>query len=491
MGIIKKQSIQGTILLYIGVFIGFITTAVLFPRILKEEEIGLINTLLAYSIVFAQFGTLGFNSVITKFFAYFRNSETKHNNFFFFVFAIIVIGSVISIAIFYFFRSTIIEQNIKNSPLFVEYIDYLGPLVFFSLVFFLLDNYYTLLFKSVRGIFLKELVQRVIILGILVFYYLEIICQKNFFNLYVIAVCLPSIILIITLIFEGEFVIKPKLNFISRTVGQSMLSVSVFGILASLVGSANMQIDKAMTSSMIGLGATGIYSTVSVFALFIKVPSRAMLKIASAIIAEAWKRNDLEEIKTVYVKTSFNQYLIALLVFVGLLTNIDNIFNVLGENYLQGKYVILILGFAYTFEMATGAANNIIGTSKYYKYLTWFVALMLIIAVLSNLIFIPIFSVAGVALATGITTITFTLMKLIFIYRRFKIQPFSLRFLLVTFIGVFVYIISLIIPVFGNYILDILLRSSIVTILYVALVFLTGVSDDLNNIFKSLLNKYR
>lgn len=54
-------------MLYIGVFIGFITTAVLFPRILTEEEIGLINTLLAYSIVFAQFATLGFNSVITKF----------------------------------------------------------------------------------------------------------------------------------------------------------------------------------------------------------------------------------------------------------------------------------------------------------------------------------------------------------------------------------------------------------------------------------------
>ncbi|NJO89912.1 MAG: hypothetical protein HC831_13910 [Chloroflexia bacterium] len=108
---------------------------------------------------------------------------------------------------------------------------------------------------------------------------------------------MPSVILIFLLILEGEFVIRPKLGFISKDLASSMFSVSIFGILAGLVGSANMQIDKAMTSSMLSLEATGIYSTVTIFALFIKTPSRAMLKIASAIISEAWKRNDLKELK--------------------------------------------------------------------------------------------------------------------------------------------------------------------------------------------------
>jgi len=488
LGIIKKQSIQGTILLYIGVFIGFLTTAILFPRILKEEEIGLINTLLAYSIVFAQFATLGFNSVITRMFSYFRNYKNKHNNFFFFVFGVIIVGSAFSILFYFIFKNIIIEKNSENSPLFVEYIDYLVPLIVFTLIFYLLDNYYTVLFKAVRGIFLKELVQKVLILTALIFYYLQFLELKGFTIAYIFALSLPSIVLIITLIIEKEFVIKPNFSFLSKSLSKSIISVSFFGILTSLVGSANLQIDKAMTSSMLSLGATGIYSTVAIFALFIKIPSRAMLKIASAVIAEAWKRRDLNEIKKVYNDTSFNQYLIALLVFVGLMANIDNIFVVLTEKYISGKYVILILGLAYTFEMATGAANNIIATSKYYKYLTWFVAIMLGLAVISNLVFIPLFKVTGVAMATGVTTIIFTLIKVAFIYRKFKIQPFNIKFIYVTCIGVLVYFISLLVPNFDHFIVDILIRSSVILILYALLLAKTKVSTDLNKKIIQIVN---
>lgn len=476
-------------LLYIGVFIGFLTTAVLFPRILKEEEIGLINTLLAYSIVFAQFATLGFNSVITKMFSYFRDYKNKHNNFFFFVFVVFIVGSFLTILVFYVTKPVIIEQNIENSQLFVEYIDFLVPLIVFTLIFYLLDNYYTLLFKAVRGILLKELIQKVLIFTVLIFYYFKFFELSDFVLFYIVAVSLPSVILIVTLILDGEFVIRPKLSFVNKDLAKTMLSVSVFGILTSLVGSANLQIDKAMTSSMLSLGATGIYSTVSLFALFIKIPSRAMLKIASAVIAEAWRRNDINELKKVYTETSFNQYMIALLVFIGIWANIDNIFEVITYKYISGKYAILILGVAYTFEMATGAANNIIATSKHYKYLTWFVGIMLVLAIVSNLVFIPLFQVTGVALATGVTVIVFSLLKICFIRKRFKMQPFSVKFVYVTLIGGVAYCGSLLIPVFENFILDIMVRSVFISGFYFVLLAATKVSGDLNKVSEKYWGK--
>ena len=115
--------------------------------------------------------------MITRFFAYFRNYQNKHNHFFFFVFAVIVIGSILSILAFFITKSIIIRQNIENSKLFVDYINLLIPLVIFTLIFFLLDNYYTLLFKAVRGIFLKELLQKVLILTVLIFYYFKFFVQ--------------------------------------------------------------------------------------------------------------------------------------------------------------------------------------------------------------------------------------------------------------------------------------------------------------------------
>lgn len=480
MGIIKKQGIQGSIILYIGVFIGFLTSSVFFPKILSKEEIGLLATLVSYSTVFAQVSTLGFNSVIVRMFSYFRNHENKHNNFFFFVFWVIIIGSLFSILLFFAFKNIIIKINIDNSPLFVEYLYYLLPLIIFTLVFFILDTYYTVLFKTVRGILLKEVLQRFLILLALFLYYIYILNLKGFVIAYIVALSIPSIILVLTLFIEGEIVIRPKLNFVSKDLARSMFSVGLFGVLTSIVGSANVQIDKAMASSMMSLEATGIYATVLIFPLLIKIPSRALLKIASAIIAEAWKRNDLAEIKKVYHETSINQYIIGLLVFVGLWSNVENIFRILPVGYEAGRYVILFLGIAFTFEMATGASNNIIATSREYKYLTWFVAIMLVLVVISNLIFIPLYEISGVAFASAITLILFTLMKIVFIYRKFKMQPFNYKFLYITGIGAVAYVFSLIIPLFENLVLDILIRSGIITVAYVIMLIATKVSPELN-----------
>ncbi|HJN05985.1 MAG TPA: hypothetical protein QF480_05170, partial [Bacteroidales bacterium] len=81
MGIIKKQSISGTIYSYVGVVLGFITTGLLYPQIFTTEEIGLLRILVSYSLLFAQFAGLGINTVTIKLFPYFRNYERKHHGY--------------------------------------------------------------------------------------------------------------------------------------------------------------------------------------------------------------------------------------------------------------------------------------------------------------------------------------------------------------------------------------------------------------------------
>lgn len=490
MGIIKKQGIQGTISIYFGVAIGFIINSYLLPKILNKEEVGLIHTLLAYSIVFAQFSTLGFMSVVTKMFSYFRNNNNKHNSFFFFLLSITVIGSIVCVVLFYVLKQTIVGQNAENSPLFVKYVNYLIPFSIFTVIFYQLDNYYTVLFKAVRGLILKEVVQRLMIILSLVLFYFEVFEIEGFVVGYTIAIAIPAIVLVILLVAEGEFIIKPKLDFVSKDMAKTMFSVGLFGILSGLVGSINMQIDKAMTTSMISLEVTGVYSTVIAFALFIKTPSKAILKIASAIIAEAWKRNDVSEIKKIYKETAYNQFLFAVLVLVGLYVNLDNIFIILPQ-YESGRYVILIIGVSYTIEMASGAANNIIATSKYYKYLTLFVAFMVIIAVIFNLIFIPLFAINGVAIATGLTVVFYTLVKVAFIYMKLKMHSFSLKFLYILIIGGVCIFFSLLLPQLDFFMLDILIRSFIVAIIYLGLIYIFNLSDELIKVTTTIFNNFK
>ena len=476
--------------MYIGVFIGFITSSILFPRILSEEQIGLLSTLLSYSTLFAQIGTLGFVSVTLRMFSYFRDPENKHNGYFFLTTIVIIVGFLLSIILLYFLKPAIISRNIENAPLFVEYINYLIPLIFAGIVFMILDMYNTVLFQAVRGLFLKEFLQRVFILIFLILYYYQLYSFRYFVGLYVFANMLPAIILIIWLKIDGELVLKPKLNLITPELRKTMINMSLFGMLYGIAGIAAIQADKIMISSMISLKATGIYTTGFVFAALIRVPSRAVLKISSAVIAEAWKRNDLNQIQQVYRSTAINQYIIGLLVFIGIWANIHNIFRLLPPAFEAGKYVIFFFGLVYTFDMAGGANNTIIANSKYYNRLIWFIVAYLILIVVANLLFIPLWGITGAAVASAISLGSFILTRILFVYIKFGMQPFNIKFIWLSVIGVMVYFISTLIPVSDNLYLDIALRSSLITVLYGLLTVVFNISPDVNETVIKYWKKY-
>ena len=180
MGIIVKQTIKGTIYSYLGVGLGFITTAILLPHLLKPEEIGLLNLLVAFSAIFAQFASLGMNSVTTRLFSYFRSIENNHHGFLFILISVSLIGFILSTVGYFILKPSIIENNIEKSYLFVEYIYYLVPLVFFTLFFIVLDNYNKVLFNASYGIFLKEFYQRILILISIILFALKLISFRYF-----------------------------------------------------------------------------------------------------------------------------------------------------------------------------------------------------------------------------------------------------------------------------------------------------------------------
>ena len=55
MGIIIRQSIKGTIVNYVGAFIGFVITFAITTKFLTAEEIGLVRILLEAGLLFAPY----------------------------------------------------------------------------------------------------------------------------------------------------------------------------------------------------------------------------------------------------------------------------------------------------------------------------------------------------------------------------------------------------------------------------------------------------
>ena len=473
---------------YLGVAIGFVTTGLLSPKIFSIEENGLIKLLISYSIIFAQFASLGFTRVITMLFAYFRDKKNKHNGFLFIAAMVAIVGFVLAIIVFLLLKTYILGKGVEKSPLFADYFYYIIPLIFVTLVFTILDNYYKVLFNAVIGVFLKEFFQRIVILIDILLFYFGYLNFQNFVIMYIIAFSLPPLLLIVFLIKEGNFSLRPQLDFITKEFRSKMISVSVFGVLTSFSGILILNIDSVMINSMLGIGETGIYAITFFFGTIILIPSRSLVKISSVVIADAWKENDLDTINIIYYKSCLNQLIFASLLFVGIWANIHNVFEILPAEYAAGKYVIFFIALSSLIKMAGGVNNMILFTSKYYKLHTVFLLIFVIIIVVSNLIFIPIYGIVGAALASALSNFIFMLMEFIFLQLKYKFQPYNYKFLIVIAIGGFSYLISLLVPIFDNYIVDIIVRSLLISIIFVGLIMIFKLSEDINQKAKQLID---
>lgn len=490
MGVIQKQSVKGTIYVYIGVVLGFITSGILLPRLYSTEQIGLLKNLVAYSALFAQFGTLGINGAIIILFPYFRDKEKKHNGFLILILFVGLVGFILTSALQIIFRPILIDINIEKAAMFIEYLNYLVILVFFQIFFSILDIYYSALFNSAYGIFLREILQRLSILLLIGVFFFDLITFHQFVLFYILAISFPTFFLVLRLIRIKQFSLHCNFKFLNKTIIHSIVSISAFSILNNFSMVFIQNIDIIMVTSMQGIAEAGIYTTCFFFGVVVSLPSRPINRIANIVSAEAWKINDLKTIRDVYNKSCLTLFIFGMFLFLGLWVNIDNVFSILGKSFEPGKWVIFFIGLSSLIDLTTGANNSILGTSRYYRVSTIFLLILLILVVLMNLLLIPKFGITGASIGSAVSLTVLNLLRFLFLYFKFKLQPFDIRFLWVLILGLAAYIIANFISPLPNFVIDIFIRSSIFTILFCVPVYLLRISPEINDkadvILKSL-----
>jgi O-antigen/teichoic acid export membrane protein len=479
MGIIEKQATRNALYSYLGAGLGFLTVMWL-SHLFNPAENGVLRVLISYSTLFAQFSNLGFTAVTNRFFPYFRDHDKGHHGFLYYSMIVTLAGFVICFILYLFLQPYLISQNSAKSPLFVTYIFYLMPLTFFTVFFNTFDSYLRATYYSIIGSFSKDLLQRVLILVIMLIYFLDLIGFSLFLFLYVAVTCLPSVILLFFIIRKGEWHVKPVKGFLTPDLRSEIIRLGIYSVISGGAGAVVLYIDAIMVNWMLGEAQTGIYGIALQFGTMIIIPGRSLYRIMTSIVAEAFKKDDLEEVASLYRKSCNSQLAIGLLLFIGICVNIDNIMHLLPPAYASGKYVILVLSAGYLVEMATGINQVIITNSKYYRYDTLFVFLMVGVIVVANLIFIPIFGITGSAIATAITIALNNVLRFSFLNLKFGFQPYDFNSVKMIFIAVLAILPGIFIPYLGNLFIDIALRSTVVGGLFVLLILRTEATPDLN-----------
>ncbi|NPA44732.1 MAG: polysaccharide biosynthesis protein, partial [Chlorobi bacterium] len=223
--------------------------------------------------------------------------------------------------------------------------------------------------------------------------------------------------------------------------------------------------------------------------VLISLPSRPLRKISSIFLAEAWKKNNIEEVNTVYKKSISTLFLIGTLIYVGIIINLDNIFEIIPK-YESGRNVIILIGAAYLVDMLSGTSASIISNSKHYKVLGYIMMATVGLVIITNIIFIPIWQLTGAAFASFITIVIAFFMRFLFLYFKYKLQPYFYKHFLILIIGALMLVVNYFIPENNNFILDIIIRSSVITVLFISLSYFLKISEDANKLINLILSKF-
>jgi O-antigen/teichoic acid export membrane protein len=488
MGIIAKQTLRGSALTYAGIGFGFLTAGYLFPNFLSKEQVGVLNLLLKLALFFSFFSNLGFNTITLKLFPFYRDPENNHNGFFSLKILVNALGFALFCASYYFLEPIIIKQNLEKSKILIDYLYLLTPLVAIYMIFGALDTYNRVLYNAVQGTFLRDFIQRLVILVFFGFFLVGILNFQGFINAYVIAMVVPVLGLIYFLAKRKELKVSFRSINLTKSQKTEMISVGAFGLFSGIAPILVSTLDTVMVFQYLGPDQTGVYATMIFFSTVIIAPSKALVRIGTPVVADAWKENDIIKIDELHKRSGINQLLFSGLVFIGIWANMDNLFVLIPE-YEEGKYVVFYLGLASLANMALGMNQVILSTSPRYKYQTLFVIILSVSIVISNMIFIPRYGIVGAAIATLVATVIVNIAKWFFVYVRLKTQPFTLKTVVLILIFLATYFIQDVIPKM-YFIIDLTIRSFIITVIFIGTCYALKVSEDLNRQIDKVLKMF-
>lgn len=481
MGIIIKQSIRGAFWSYLGIVIGYINVGIIMPQFFDTAQVGLVQIFISLSLILSQFSTLGFTSVINRLFPLFRNPERNHNGFLFLALLTAVLGFSFSAAGFYLLKPWIVETNLEKSPLLVDYLYLLLPLVLMRLLFTLLDNYNKVLYDAVTGTFWLEFMHKVINLVLILLFALGWIGFRGFFVGYVLSMSMPVIPLIYVLLSRRQLSLQPNLPYLTPAIRRDLSSVMLFGFINGLAAILLVNIDKLFVNQYLSLAEVGIFGVCALFATLIKVPYNAVSKISTGIIAEAWKKNNVELIREIYQKSALHQAIIGTLIFIGLLVNLDNIFRILPPVYSSGKGVLIIYAAGMLIVTIIGMASVITETSRHFRYSTLFLFLSILAQLFLSFWLVPLYGITGAAIATISTLLLNALLQALLQSIAFRISGISLQLFWVAGFGLAGYLAGRFIPELPL-VADIAVRSGVVALLYGLMIYYSGISPETNQL---------
>jgi O-antigen/teichoic acid export membrane protein len=481
MGIVINQSIKNTIITYFGFGIGAINALFLYTIFLGKLHYGIVVFVISAANIMMPLMSFGIQNTLIRFYSKY-NSESERDGFLILMLLMPLIVLLPIIVFLYFFYHQIAFLVLNENPNVAPFL-WLIPMVGIFMGYF--EIFYAWVkvhFQSVFGNFLSEVVTRVIVLFLL-FLVSQNWLQKDAFVYLMSAVygfqCIAMMI-------YAMRVKMPVFKFQLPKNLKEIVSYSFFIVVSGTVSVMLFDFDKVIIPAYQNISSNAFYSVAVFIAMVIAVPSKAMMQIIHPVTAQLLNENKLKELNDLYKKSAINLQVFGGLIMLCVFLNCKELYQLIPKEYSGGIGVVFLIGLSKFYDLIIGNNTAIILNTKYYRWFLFFGIVLVTLMIVLYVILIPIYGIVGAALATLIAIIIYNTIKVLFLFWKLNLSPFTIKTVYSFGIITLIFLIFYFWDFTFHPIFNIILKSILVIITYSLLNYKLKISIEMNQIFDKL-----
>jgi O-antigen/teichoic acid export membrane protein len=491
MGIVFRQSVKTSIVVFSGAVLGALTLW-LSTKYVPKQEYGFIKTLTAWALMLSNFAPFGLNTTLAVFIHRYNGQDAKRKMLLT-ICMVVPLALTLVISLLYLLFPEWILHHFQpgDAPLMRRFYLWLPIYVLMFVYMTILDQYLCSQMKVAISAFMREVLLRVLNIGLIALF----ACNLISFPVLVIATVLVYLIPV-----SAYFVLSFKTNGFGLTTETScftreeyreIIHFSWYHYILYISIMLMVYMDQRLIPfyDHSGFSTVAVYSVAVYFISLVNLPFKAFIQASFSAFASAFAENKMDAAKDIFVRSSINILIATAGLAIIVVCNLDNAVAIIGtgKNYsgLIPAFLVLLIG--QLVNTATGMNDQVLSITNYYKFNFYVSVCISILLFILIRFLVPIYGILGAAWASTTTLIIYNTIKFFFVWKKVDMQPFSVNTLLIIIAALpalaagyfFPYLFDANRHIYVHTFIDAAMRSTIVLVVYALMLIWLKPSPDL------------
>lgn len=503
MGIVFRQSVKTFIVTISGAVLGALFMYYSAKYLPNTQAFGFTRNLTYASLVISQFCLFGLNSTLYMFFQRYKDDAPKRRMLLTICFSAPGAITILLTILAYIFKQQLVGlyKDPADAAQVNKYFVWFPVYAFIWCYIVLLESFAYINLKTALSTFTREILLRVLNILLIVLFCFGLLSFSSFVAWSVLVSVVPILFLGVVALRTGKFGFSLDFGVFSKTEYKGIANYAWSHLLASISITLVENLPALLLGIFYkeGLSAIGIYTLAVYISSVSQIPFRAMAQSTTPVLTEAYHAKDMVKVRDLFTRSSINILLVAMVMFNVICLNLNNATAILPSYYSSFAPIAVILVFGRLVDMATGLNGELIAFSEHYKYNFRITLVLPVLLYISCWLFIPRFGLYGAAWGTAGSIIIFNVCKMLFVWWKWKLNPFSKNTLLVLLAGGVSAAAGYFFPHFFNparhmYVhsaIDVMMRSAVIIIVYVLMILWLQPADDVRTYIASVKKNKR